>query len=273
LLAQKNRNGAAALAYLVVPKASTVWSECTAELFSDLPLTAMAVFSGLQSRKFTVATARSLLQRIPKGIDRHLAELERFEVEQSARAVAEVRAWRARHSSAPRLAWRSYRVVQDWVQQYDSVLDRYRFLVIDGPSQMGKTQFVRGLCAPGELLEVDMSGDAPMCLRDYSATRHTTILFDEASPWSVIRSKELFQAGDSPVAVQTSATNCHAHAVYVAAKRMVIATNVWAQQLRKMDAEDVDWLEANSYYLRIESPMWIAGTMELEKPTLPLPSF
>ena len=272
LLAQRNRNGAAALAYLVVPKSSTVWSECTVELFSDLPLSAMGVFAGLQSRKYTVATARALLQRIPKGIDRHLAELDRFDAEQSARAVAAVREWRARHSSAPRLAWRSYRIVMDWVQQYDCVLDRYRFLVIDGPSQMGKTQYVRGLCGPGELLEVDMSGDASICLRDYSPTRHTTILFDEASPMSVIRAKKLFQAGDSPVAVQTSATNCHAYTVYVAGKRMVIATNIWAQQLRKMDQEDVEWLQANSYYLHIMTPMWIPVTTDRAWPTLPFPA-
>jgi hypothetical protein len=271
--AHTNRSGAAALASFVAPMSSTVWSECSAELFKDLSLSARGVFAGLQSRKYTVATARSLLKRIPAGADRHLAELERYEVEQCARAVAQVREWRARHSSAPRRAWRSYRVIMDWIQQYDCVLDRYRFLVIDGPSQMGKTQYVRGLCDPGELLEVDMSGDAPMCLRDYSPTRHTTILFDDASPLSVIRSKKLFQAGDSPVAVQTPSTNCHAHTVYVAAKRMIIATSVWAQQLRTMDAEDVDWLEANSYYLRVESPMWIACTMELEKPTWPLPSF
>lgn len=112
--------------------------------------------------------------------------------------------------------WKEYAMVTMWQQQYRQMRVRYGFLVLDGPSRMGKTQFARSLSqAPGGVLEINMAGAAKVDMRAYDALVHDLLLFDECEPGAVLENKKLFQAGGGPVSLQTSATNLHAFAVCV----------------------------------------------------------
>jgi hypothetical protein len=44
--------------------------------------------------------------------------------------------------------------------------------------------------------------------------------------------------------------------VSLGGKRIVCAANDWTARLRKMPAEDSDWVLANSFHLRVSSPMF-----------------
>jgi hypothetical protein len=133
---------------------------------------------------------------------------------------------------------------------------RYKFLVLDGPSGLGKTQYAMSLC-PGRSLEVNMACAPEPDLREYRARDHDLILFDECGPQAAVRQKKLFQAPAAEVLLGASATNCHSYKVWVSGKRLVVSTNVWRAQVQQMPAVDAAWLDANSVVVDITTPLWI----------------
>ena len=146
--------------------------------------------------------------------------------------------------------------VVDWQRAFDDVLPRYPFLVLDGPSRTGKTQFAKSLAPPDEVYEVNMACAPEADLRTYDPLVHTVIVYDECSPEQVIRQKKLFQAGASSVLLGASGTNCHAYHVWVHRKKMVICSNVWAWNLQRLPAVDAEWLNANSTVVRVEERLY-----------------
>ena len=81
-------------------------------------------------------------------------------------------------------------VVESWAEQYQQQKHRYRFLVLEGPSQFGKTRFAQSLSSsPGCFLEVDCTGATEPHLKDFRELQHDTILFDECTPQLVLNSK------------------------------------------------------------------------------------
>ena len=67
-----------------------------------------------------------------------------------------------RHEGAMRLlggslsAEKEYEEFQLFLQQFEKPLRRYKFLVLSGPSQVGKAAFARSLCDPGiETLDIN----------------------------------------------------------------------------------------------------------------------
>ena len=257
---QRGRRALAGIAYLVLPKVCTVFSGCSLALFTDLPVAAQSVFNGVQARKILTNTAHELLCRIPKSIDRNLEQLARFRTEQGNLAVQTVQCWRRGNGHEVRLPWRRFPTVDNWKSQYAFVLDRYQFLVLDGPSQMGKTAFVRSLVGPDEYMEVNLAGGAAIDLRAYRMWQHTLVLFDEGEPRQILEHKKLFQAGPMPCQMQTSTTNCHAYDVYVGGKMFVICSNIWKERLAALSVADAEWLQRNSVYLHVTQPMWQADT-------------
>ena len=70
---------------------------------------------------------------------------------------------------------------------------RKQFLVLTGPSKLGKTKYVRYLFAVGSVLELNCAGLQHVCLQDFHALRHRCILWDECSPGLVSANRKLFQ--------------------------------------------------------------------------------
>ena len=254
---KRGRRSSSAIAYLALPKVCTVFAGCNQQLFTDLPVPTLCIFNGVQARKILTDTAHQLLCRIPKQIDRNLEQLARYRQEQGNLAVERVMEWRRRHGGETKRPWRIHPLVLGWRAQYSVVLDRYQFLVLDGPSRMGKTGYARSLVGPDEFLEVSLAGGAAIDLRGYRQWKHALILFDEADPAQIVAQKKLFQAGPMPVQLQTSTTNCHAYTAYVGGKMLVVCSNVWMSGLVKMPREDQEWLVRNSVYVHVTEPMWV----------------
>ena len=38
--------------------------------------------------------------------------------------------------------------------------------------------------------------------------------------------------------------------------RIIICCNLWQTQLKAMGKEDREWLEKNTFYMKVDSPMW-----------------
>ena len=97
-----------------------------------------------------------------------------------------------------------------WLVEQRETRWRQRFLVLEGPSGVGKSQFAMGLVPEGRALDVNCANTPEPDMRDFRRSVHELVLFDEATCSMVLRQKKLFQAGLSSVQLGCSQTNWHA---------------------------------------------------------------
>ena len=150
--------------------------------------------------------------------------------------------------------------VDAWQKQYAKVSDRYSFLVLGGPSGVGKTRFVQGRLVekPEQALVLDCADAVVPALKgNFDRRHHALILFDEAHAEMIIRCKKLFQASINPTTYGSSATNCNIHTVWLHAIKLVIASNVWQDELDRLDKADKKWIEDNSFYVHVDRKLWV----------------
>ena len=152
---------------------------------------------------------------------------------------------------------KEYAVVREWKAQYADMLHRYKFLVVQGPSQTGKTEFCRVQCPAGRTLEINCAAAEEPMLRDYDSQLHDMIIFDEASPKMVVRQRKLFQAQHARVDLALSSTSCHSYSVWLYRKMLCICTNRWHDDQQELSHMDRDWLEKNCFLLEVTEPMFI----------------
>ena len=149
-----------------------------------------------------------------------------------------------------------------WRSQYnpEKPLDRYKFLVLDSPSQVGKTRFVQGSLVrrPAEALILDCADAVVPALKgNFSRSKHTLVMFDEAHAEMVIRCKKLFQASVNKTTYGSSATNAFVHTVWMHGIRLVIGSNVWRDEVAALPKPDQDWIKQNSVYVYVDRNLYI----------------
>ena len=69
---------------------------------------------------------------------------------------------------------------------------RKQFPVLTGPSQMGKTEYVRSWFAVGRALELNCDGLKHICLQEFKPAKHSCILWDECKPALVAANRKSF---------------------------------------------------------------------------------
>lgn len=132
---------------------------------------------------------------------------------------------------------------------------RFKFLVLEGDSRVGKTRFAESLYGSERTLVISMqSGCLVPPLRDFNRSKHRCIIFDEGSAAMVICNKQLFQAGLDRSTLGQSPTSCHIYTVWLYARALVVTTNLWAQGA--LSDADWDWLLANSVHVKVDSPLF-----------------
>ena len=245
-----------AMFYVLVAKIGQVHAEGTCRLHKDLLVNPDWAFNLLQQGKVTIGTVRNVIIHCAKNVPRLLANLEGYELALRERAEDEhMQSMRATVSGAFRPFRRLPEVVL-WLATFQRMVCRYKFLVLEGPSQLGKTQFAVSLADPGRTLIIDCSGATEADLRRYRSEAVDAILFDEGKASMVLRSKKLFQSPFDRIHLGQSNTNCHAYIVAVHAKRMIITSNTWSAELQQLPSVDVVWLRANSVHGVVHTPLW-----------------
>ena len=239
-------------------KKGTVFTEATKAPFTKFLVNPAWILSLVQAGKLPTRAARELLVRCVNA-SRHVKELEVHEQELEKEAVKLAMAEAQRLLSQNIKKQKLYDKADVFVRQFEEPLHRYKFLVLSGPSRVGKTAFARSLCEEGkEVLEVNCaSGDEPN-LRAYRLRCHGLILFDEIVAGQVAKQRKLFQAQSAPVQLGCSATNCHSYDVFVWRTRLVLASNNWHTSLSALSVADQEWIHANSIVLDVEEEMWVA---------------
>ena len=158
-----------------------------------------------------------------------------------------------------------YHVVQEWMRCFCECRDRYPFLVIEGPSKLGKSQFARQLTGRiEECCELNCISTPEPDVRLFKPHQHTIILFDEAPVKLVLAHKKLFQAPACWLELGSSTTNCHSYRAWVHRTRMVICSNTWSLELARLLHEaDRQWVLQNSRHLCVNEPMWVSETSDV----------
>ena len=237
-------------------KKGTVFTEATKAPFTKFLVNPAWILSLVQGSKLATSAARELLVRCVNA-SRHVKELEQYEMELEKEAVRQAMQEAQHLLTQSMKQQKCYEEVQDFLQQFQQPLHRYKFLVLAGPSRVGKTAFARSLCEDGkEVLEINCaSGDEPN-MRAYRLRVHGLILFDEIVAGQVAQQRKLFQAQSAPVQLGCSATNCHSYDVFVWRKRLVLSSNNWHSSLSALSAADQEWIQANSIVLDVVEAMW-----------------
>ena len=94
---------------------------------------------------------------------RHIKELQAHDQEVVKIAVKQAVQETEGLLGEPLKEHQRYPLVKRFVRQFKKAMHRYRFLVLAGPSRVGKTEFARSLCEPGmETLEVKPPSDPEM---------------------------------------------------------------------------------------------------------------
>ena len=81
-------------------------------------------------------------------------------------------------------------IVTQWSRQYDLVLGRYNFMVLDGDSCFGKTKFAFSLSPIHRTFYCDCTSGVPD-LRSFDSETYSAIVLDELSPKQAVVPSEI----------------------------------------------------------------------------------
>ena len=242
--------------YLQCPKIGVVYQDANIKPFVDYLVSGEWVFNLLQQNKIKLADAREQLVRSAKNLQRLLPNLDaldkcRRESQLQARIDMVRSALLAETKPFHRIE-----AIEKWKEDHRAIKMRYKFLVLVGPSGLGKTQYAKSLVPEGRSLELNMAAAPEPDLKDYDPELHDLILFDECPAQIILRQKKVFQAPAVKVALAASVTGCYAYSVWLHQKMLVVCSNVWHHELRLLPAEDRDWLLSNSVVYTADKPLW-----------------
>lgn len=249
--------------YLQCPKLGQVWCAGSLQAYRDFAVNPEWITNFVQSGKLTLGDARREYVKCGKNLAHHLRNLALLE-EERERLQLEGRVQRTleRLQAAVRPR-RHYPLVDEvWLAEQRVEAHRQRFLVIQGDSGLGKTVYAKNLLGdPALALEVNCANTPEPDLREFRATVHRLVLFDEASPQMVLRQRKLFQACASWVELGCSTTNCHAYKVWLHGVLLVVCSNDWSAAVARLEEVDRRWLGANSVVLTVTEPMWVGDPL------------
>ena len=205
--------------------------------------------------EYTVA--RSELVRTGKGLVRRLKDLDCWhqhmqELVLGAQVFNVQKRIRTRLSSFPPVPG-----IGTWLQRAMVPEQAHtHFLVLIGPSQMGKTEYVRSLFPVGRILELNCAGLKHVCLQEFKPAIHSCILWDECSPALVASNRKLCQHPACWVDMGHSPTGQHVVKVWLNDSVSISACNGWEDDLRRLSHGDAQWVMSNSCVFHVASPLW-----------------
>ncbi len=250
--------------YMQLRKYGRIAGDSNFRAFQDFIVAPHLIWRLWQLRKMSTAAAREGILRTRDtrmvqllGCMKEIQEEERSAVEDAhmTNLLARLEAQSGRS--------RSYPIVDAWLSQFAVLEDptrgrlprRFKFLVLNGPSQCGKTVFAQRLFGWQHTLMVDCQGTSTPSIRAFNRSIHKAIVYDELSDAGILQNKKLFQSGVDVNELGQSVCNMHAYKRWTYGTAMIISTNTWLTgALRDCDRE---WLLCNSMVLQVEGPMWL----------------
>lgn len=258
-MALSGRDGGAkfvACFYVLAPKIGSIMSYGTKKPWVDFVVKPWWITTQYAAGKLSGESAASCYLRSVVGAEANLRQLEYVEARRRQSAQLQLQ---REVEIAIRSSQNKFRVVPEvelWASQYDTTRDRFRFLVLDGPSQMGKTRFAASLTSPEKFFYCDCSAVKQPDLRSFDSTLFDVLLFDELQAEAAIGIKKLLQASNDLCTLGSSPTNQHAYTVRLHRVKLVIASNHWREDLRCLPTPDQNWLRDNSVYVFVDRKLY-----------------
>ena len=246
--------------YLSVSKLGQVWRACSMEPHCKYPVKEVWVTHLYSAGKISAYVATEEYMRIVGNAQRNVLMVDIVERRRRRELVRTQRLRRLQYISAHARPFVTIPCIVSWIQSFSVIKDRYPFLVLDGPSCVGKTRFASALVPHEKSYYCDCSNDNPPDLRDFTVVDHDLIILDELSGQAAIKYKKLLQASSDWCKLGCSPTQQHTYDVFVGGVRIVVATNTWTEDLKRMPTVDAAWLIKNSVYVRVDHPLWIPLT-------------
>ena len=226
-------------------------------MFKDYLVQGDWILQLLQGEKITCAVARSMSVHTVRNLPGMLRTLSAFETASAEEALAShVRAVQAELRQGM-CSFKHIDVVAEWLAEFDVLRARYHFLILDGPSCVGKSQFACSLASHGSVCFCDCQSAQQPDLRSFRPLQDEVIVMDEASPSLVIRNKRLFQAPAEWVQLGLSATNMYSYRQWVHRTKIVVCCNDWIAGLNVLSASEKKWIHDNSRYHFEDDKLWI----------------
>lgn len=140
-------------------------------------------------------------------------------------------------------------------------LRRFKFLVYDGPSRMGKTELAMSWFGHEHTLVCNAQDCATPNLRPMQTGQFSAILFDEGTWELAYNNKTLMQASTRPVEMAQSQCNDRCYRLLLFRTAMIICSNNFWHGCK--DPEKRDWVLKNCYYVRVDKPVFQQTTAQL----------
>jgi hypothetical protein len=246
--------------YIRCPKIGSIFSTGTHEPYHDYPIKAEWITSYWQAEKLSDTNAIQEYVKCKRDCVRNVNNVKenmRLRRTLASQGSNDEVQQRLHGLKRPRVYVEAVEKV--FLPQFANMtLSRRKFLVLEGPSCVGKTEYARGLVAcPTEVLELNCVNQKQFVdLRALSPGVHKLLLWDEAEPSLILNNKKLIQGQAVEVQMGMSSTSCHGYSIFPWGLLMVICSNTWSWHTRSLPHEDAQWLASNSIHVMVTSPLW-----------------
>ncbi|CAE7510291.1 unnamed protein product [Symbiodinium natans] len=243
--------------YLQVPKIGSIHMTTTAPAFTTFPIAPDWITNLWQACKITEQVAEKEYLRCKKHVKAYFDNMKFHAQCMQTEAVAARKA-QALLDLQPlmKTAVVLEQVQRDFLPQFARPMFRRSFLVLTGPTRLGKTIYARSLFGHRQTLELNCCGVSQPDLRGFNPLVHRAILYDEGSADMVLRNRRLFQGSTEEVTLAHSGTNLFTYSVYVYNVAMILTSNSWLRELEELQSEEREWLEGNSICIDCKQPLY-----------------
>ena len=236
-------------------KTGSVFQSGNKEPFVDYGVNGSWIFGLAQAGKIVYGAARRELIRTTQGLQRKLADLDRWHREATQVQLEAHVSQRLHDLEGTLLAFRVVPEIEEWKQVHTGLCMRKKFLVLEGPSGVGKTEYVKRLFGVDCTYEINMAASDDFCLRNFVPLKHRLLLWDEARPQTVLQQRKLFQCPAAWIDLGASPTGAFVYRVWVNDAVMVINSNKWSLELSKCYPEDIAWIQANQCLVSVQASL------------------
>ena len=258
-LSNRACGGFAGCYYILAPKIGSIKSHSNVRAYKDFGVSAEWITNMVQAEKMTFADARREMTRVGKGYQRRMAELKAWEAGQKEDQLQKhVDAERAYHA-ATNLEFHKFPEIDAWLERNTRPhLRRKQILVVEGPSGLGKTEYIKSLVGHEACLELNAEAMQHPTLLGLDSTTCKLIFWDECNAELVLRNRKLFQCPPAWISLGFSPTGRDVYNVWVNDLVMAISSNSWTEQLHALERpSDRAWLEQNTVHVHVSEKMWI----------------
>ena len=134
--------------------------------------------------------------------------------------------------------------------------NRFKYLVLTGPSSLGKTAFAKSLFGIDSTFVVPCQGVEKPDLQEFKRYEHPCIIFDEVTSHLIASNKAVFQANTDVVLLGQSPTGNFVYRRFLYGTAMICCTNTWMEGVER-GSRDEEWLLTNSIVVDCTERLWI----------------